>query len=168
MIKQNDMKTPLLLIFLFLGCMAVKGQTNNTSPTTLQSAKELKIKDSFDENMPFKGKIENAEYQVWFELNCYDNNITIKDQAVLGAMPGYMGAKRDTRKWIIIDATISENKATLTLINDYGSEDLTAELTYQGNGTFLLQQKEGSPLRIVVDKKWVKLPKKLIFKAKQP
>ena len=82
----------------------------------------------------------------------------------IGEGAGYLGAIRDTRKWIISDVTIKGNTATLTIINDYGSEDLVATLTHNADGTYTLKQVEGSTIRIVVDNKWVKLPKTMLFK----
>ena len=112
----------------------------------------------------FKGRIENAEYQVWIEMNFYENNVKVPQQAVLGELPGYFGAKRDRRKWLILDTDIKGNIATITLVNDYGSEDLVATLTRNADGTYTLAQKSGSTLKIAVNNKWVKIPKKLVFK----
>ena len=112
----------------------------------------------------FKGRIENAEYQVWIEMNFYENNVKVPQQAVLGELPGYFGAKRDSRKWLILDTDIKGNIATITLVNDYGSEDLVATLTRNSDGTYTLAQKSGSTLKIAVNNKWVKIPKKLVFK----
>lgn len=116
------------------------------------------------DSLTFKGKIVNDEYQVWIEMNFYDSDVVCPGQEIFGKNPGYLGARRDTRKWIILDADITEGKAALTIINDYGSDDLTATLTHQPDGTYTLEQKEGSPLRIVVNNKWIKLPKRLTFK----
>ena len=55
------------------------------------------------------------------------------------------------------------NKALLTITNDYGSEDLEALLTANKDGTYTFEQKSGSTIKIVVNNKWVKLPKKMIF-----
>ena len=112
----------------------------------------------------FKGRIENAEYQVWIEMNFYENNVKVPQQAVLGELPGYFGAKRDSRKWLILDTDIKGNIATITLVNDYGSEDLIATLTRNADGTYTLAQKSGSTLKIAVNNKWVKIPKKLVLK----
>ncbi|GAB6982876.1 hypothetical protein JCM15908A_12510 [Prevotella dentasini JCM 15908] len=101
------------------------------------------------------------------DINFNKKNILVPNQEIFGEVPGYFGAKRDTRKWIISDVTISENSATLTIINDYGSEDLTARLTYAPDGSYILEQLSGSTIRIVVNKKWVKIPKKLILVKQQ-
>ena len=112
----------------------------------------------------FKTHRENKEYQVWLDIDLYKPSILIPNQEVFGKVPGYLGAKRDTRKWIIVDYSISGNTAKLTIINDYGSEDLEASLTYNGDGTYTFKQIKGSTIEIVVNNKWVKLPQKMIFK----
>lgn len=116
------------------------------------------------DTLTFKGKIVNDEYQVWIEMDFYGQTVVCPGQEIFGENPGYLGARRDTRKWIVMDADIEGKTAELTIINDYGSDDLTALLTLQADGTYLLEQKGGSPLRIVVNNKWVKLPKRLTFK----
>ena len=97
-------------------------------------------------------------------MNFYENNVKVPQQAVLGELPGYFGAKRDSRKWLILDTDIKGNIATITLVNDYGSEDLIATLTRNADGTYTLAQKSGSTLKIAVNNKWVKIPKKLVLK----
>jgi len=55
---------------------------------------------------------------------------------------------------------------TLQVINDYGSEDLEATFTRKDDGTFELKQGDGSTMKIARDRKWVKLPKTLVFVKK--
>lgn len=117
------------------------------------------------DSLTFKGKIVNKEYQVWIEMDFYSKTVVCHGQEIFGENPGYLGAKRDTRKWIVLDADIEGNVASLTIVNDYGSDDLSATLTQRPDGTYLLEQQEGSPLRIVVNNKWVKLPKRLTFEC---
>lgn len=111
----------------------------------------------------FTGKIVNKEYQVWIEMDFKHQNILTPGQEIFGLVPGYFGARRDTRKWIITDTSVKGKVATLTIINDYGSEDLEAQLTYQDDGTYLLERLSGSTMKIVVNRSWVKIPKKLVF-----
>lgn len=112
----------------------------------------------------FQGYLYNKEYQVYIYMNFYDNNVLIKDQEIFGELPGYLGAIRDTRKWLIISADlVSPNTANLEISNDYGSEDLTATLSKSKDGNYILTQKSGSNIKIVVNRKWVKLPKSLTF-----
>ena len=46
---------------------------------------------------------------------------------------------------------------------NYGSEDLTADLVLMPDGSYELQQKDGSTMKIARNRKWVKLPKKVKF-----
>lgn len=112
----------------------------------------------------FKGYLYNNEYQVYLDIDFYQKNILVPNQEIFGQLPGYFGAKRDTRKWLITDEKISnDSTAQISIINDYGSEDLSATLHRDKNGQYILKQGEGSPIKIVVNRKWVKIPKTLIL-----
>lgn len=111
----------------------------------------------------FIKRIFNAENNIYIEMNFKDNNITIPGQEFLGEMSGYLGDEIDFRKWLILDATVKNNVATIGMINLEGSEDLQAQLIFQKDGTYLLKQLEGSTLKIARNKKWKKLPKELTF-----
>lgn len=111
----------------------------------------------------FKGKITNKEYDVYMNIDFYHKNLKVPGQELFGEMPGYFGDKRDSRKWLITDADIEGKTAHLSIINDYGSEDLTADLIVLPDGSYELQQKEGSNLKIARNRKWVKIPKNLKF-----
>ncbi len=112
----------------------------------------------------FNGYLYNSEYQVFFKINFNDNDIIVEGQEIFGPLPGYMGAIRDSRKWLITDVKKKgQNMYILGITNDYGSEDLSATLQYNGDGTYTLRQISGSRIKIVVDRKWVKIPTELIF-----
>nr|WP_313979901.1 hypothetical protein [uncultured Prevotella sp.] len=136
-----------------------------TTKTETSSSKNGKITQSNDSI--FKAHLVNDEFQVWMVIDFYHNNITVPRQEIFGEVPGYFGAVRDTRKWIISDAVIKGKKALLTIINDYGSEDLKAELKRNSDGTYTLTRLSGSTMKIVVDNKWVKIPKDITFYVKQ-
>lgn len=108
----------------------------------------------------FHTYIYNKEYMVYLDINLYNNDIKVPGQDIFGEIPGYFGARRDSRKWLITSAKInSSNKASLDIVNDYGSEDLTAILTYDAQkNVYTLRQTGGSRLKIVVNRKWVKIP----------
>lgn len=143
----------------------ISAQSNlSTTKTETLSSKNSKIAQNNDSI--FKAHLVNDEFQVWMDIDFYHNNITVPRQEIFGEVPGYFGAVRDTRKWIISDATIKGRKAILTIINDYGSEDLKAELKRNSNGTYTLTRLDGSTMKIVVNNKWVKIPKDLIFYCK--
>lgn len=112
----------------------------------------------------FRGYIYNAEYQVYIKMDFYKNNVKVPMQEIYGELPGYFGAKRDSRLWLISSAKITNKKtAKLSITNDYGSEDLSATLSYNYDGTYTLKQGDGSRMKIVVNRKWVKLPNEIKF-----
>ena len=117
------------------------------------------------ESTAFKGKIVNDEYQIWIEMDFDKQAVIVPEQEIFGEVAGYLGAKRDPRKWIVTSVEMKNaTTARLEIVNDYGSEDLTASLTLNRDGTFTLKQLDGSIIKIAVNKKWVKLPKTLVFK----
>ena len=111
----------------------------------------------------FKGKLTNKELNVYMSIDFYHKNLKVPGQEVFGEMPGYFGDRQDSRKWLITDADVDGKIAHLSIINDYGSEDLVADLVLLSNGTYELQQKEGSSIKIARNRKWVKIPKNLVF-----
>ncbi|MBQ9636896.1 MAG: hypothetical protein IJV36_03230 [Prevotella sp.] len=147
------MKKIILLPALVLWAVLADAQT--TTPTSADST-------------VFRGTLVNDEYQVWLDIDFYSQAILVPDQELFGEIAGYLGARRDPRKWLITSAELtSPTTAQLEIINDYGSEDLTATLTLLPDGTFQLRQASGSTLRIVVNRKWLKLPKTLQFSRKK-
>ncbi len=111
----------------------------------------------------FKGYLSNNEYEVYLQINFYQNDIKVPDQEIFGTIAGFLGDRKDSRKWLITDAAIEGKTAHLSIINDYGSEDLTADLTLESDGTYSLKQIAGSNIKIARNRKWVKIPKKLTF-----
>ncbi len=110
----------------------------------------------------FSGHIENKEYGVYIFMDFYHSAVKVPGQEIFGEVAGYLGQTDDSRKWIVVEAEVATPKqALLTMVNDYGSEDLTATLTLEDDGSYTLRQEEGSALKIVRNRKWVKLPKKL-------
>ena len=60
-----------------------------------------------------------------------------------------------------------DNEAEISLINDFGSEDLQASLFCHNDTTYVLHQLKGSTLKIPKNGKWQKLPKYLVLKRKK-
>lgn len=119
-------------------------------------------------NDAFRAYLYNDEYEVYLRINFYDQNIKIPGQELYGDLPGYLGRKNHSFCWVMVSAEVeSEDKATMTLINDFGSEDLTASLTMKNDSIYIFKQEEGSTVKIPKDGKWQKLPKTLEFKRKQ-
>lgn len=114
----------------------------------------------------FKGYLSNNEYEVYLQINFYQNDIKVPGQEIFGTIAGFLGDRKDIRKWLITNATIEGKTAHLSIINDYGSEDLIADLTLESDGTYSLKQITGSNIKIARNRKWVKIPKKLTFMKK--
>lgn len=114
----------------------------------------------------FKGYLSNNEYEVYLQINFYQNDIKVPGQEIFGTIAGFLGDRKDSRKWLITNAAIEGKTAHLSIINDYGSEDLTADLTLESDGTYSLKQITGSNIKIARNKKLVKIPKKLTFMKK--
>ena len=116
------------------------------------------------DSVTFKGYIHNEEYKVYIKMNFYDKNVIVPGQEIFGELPGYFGSKNDSRKWLFTDAVIkNRTTAEISITNDYGSEDGTATLKLLPDGSYELIQNEGSTLKIVEKRKWVKIPKKIIL-----
>lgn len=114
----------------------------------------------------FKGYLSNNEYEVYLQINFYQNDIKVPGQEIFGTIAGFLGDRKDSRKWLITNAAIEGKTAHLSIINDYGSENLIADLTLESDGTYSLKQITGSNIKIARNRKWVKIPKKLTFMKK--
>jgi hypothetical protein len=115
---------------------------------------------------PFRAYIYNNEYDVFMRLDLYGESITVPGQELYGELPGYLGKMHNSFCWLITSAKIDGQRAELQMINDYGSEDLTAMLTAENDSLYVLKQVEGSTLKVPKDGKWQKLPSKLVFKRR--
>jgi hypothetical protein len=115
---------------------------------------------------PFRAYIYNNEYEVFMRLDLYSESITVPGQELYGNLPGYLGKRHNSFCWLITSAKIDGNTAELQMINDYGSEDLTARLTVEKDSLYVLRQVEGSTLKVPKEGKWQKLPSKLVFKRR--
>ena len=117
-------------------------------------------------NEPFRAYLYNNEYDVFLRINFYEQDVNVPGQDLFGQVPGYLGKKNNSFAWLITSAKINGDKAKLQLINDYGSEDLTATLTRKNDSIYVLKQESGSTLKVPNKGKWLKLPKTLEFKRK--
>lgn len=115
----------------------------------------------------FKGTLTNKEYNVYLKIDFYHQNIKVPGQEIFGEMPGYFGDYQDGRKWLITDISmITEREVSLSIINDYGSEDLTAEIIVTDDGKYIFKQQKGSTMKVARNRKWLKIPKTLEFVRK--
>ena len=113
---------------------------------------------------PFRAYLFNKEYNVFLKIDFYKQDITVPGQDLYGELPGYLSKRSNTFCWLITSVDVKGNTATLQMINDYGSEDLTATLTRKNDSIYTLRQNEGNPIKVPFKGKWQKLPKVLDFK----
>ena len=112
----------------------------------------------------FSGYLTNEEYDVYLRIDFQNQNVIIPGQEIYGELPGYLGKKHNSFCWPITSVKKKGSREiVMTMVNDFGSEDLTATLTLQNDSTYLLKQTSGSTLKIPKNGKWQKLPKMLIF-----
>ena len=116
----------------------------------------------------FQAYLYNDEYEVYLRIDFYNESISVPGNELYGRLPGYLGKKNNSFCWAITAAKVNdETTAELSLINDYGSEDLTATLTRQNDSTYVFRQEKGSTLKVPKNGKWQKLPKSLTFKRQR-
>lgn len=117
---------------------------------------------------PFRAYLINKEYKVNLRIDLYQQNITVPGQDLYGELPGYLWKQSNSFCWLITSAEVDDSgkTATLQLINDYGSEDLTATLKAENDSVYVLKQIEGSTLKVPNNGKWQKLPKTLEFRRR--
>ena len=101
-----------------------------------------------EENKPFKAYLYNDEYEVFLRINFHDKDIKIAGQELYGELPGYLGRDNHSFCWVMVDAEIENtHKARMTMINDFGSEDLEASLSLKTTPPISSSKKAGTPSR---------------------
>ena len=121
-----------------------------------------------DASKPFRAYLYNEEYEVYLQIDFYDESISVPGNELYGQLPGYLGKKNNSFCWPITAAKLkNKHTAELNLINDYGSEDLSATLTCENDSTYTLKQGKGSALKVPKNGKWQKLPGTLSLKRRQ-
>lgn len=119
------------------------------------------------EGQSFHAYLINNEYNVYLRINFYEQDVKVPGQELYGQLPGYLGKQHNSFCWVITSCDVKdEHHAEMQLINDYGSEDLTASLTRKNDSIYVLKQLEGSTIKVPNKGKWMKLPKALEFKRK--
>ena len=115
----------------------------------------------------FRAYLSNNKYNVYLRINFYEQDVKVPGQELYGELPGYLGKLHNSFCWVITSCkVINEHKAELQLINDFGSEDLTATLTRENDSIYVLKQGAGNTIKVPNQGKWQKLPKLLEFKKR--
>lgn len=110
----------------------------------------------------------NKVYDVFLEVDLGKQALNVPGHDIYGPLAGYLGKSSNSFYWLVVSSEVKEQVATLQLINDYGSEDLTATLSQTNDSTFQLTQQKGSSLKLPNKGKWQKLPKNLDFQIRKP
>ena len=125
------------------------------------------VAKSQENNYMFKGHFFNSEYNVYLKIDLHGDGIIVPDHDLFGPLPGYLGKMNNSFFWLITSKNIKNKKfANIELINDYGSEDLSASLSLKNDSTLVLKQLKGSEIKVPNKGKWQKLPAELVFKRK--
>ena len=112
----------------------------------------------------YRAYIYNNDYNVYLRINFYDQDIEVPGQELYGKLPGYLGKVNNSFCWVIVSCKVkNDHEAELQLINDFGSEDLTATLTRENDSTYVFRQGEGNTIKVPNKGKWQKLPKTLVM-----
>ena len=120
------------------------------------------------EDKSFRAYLYNNEYSVYLRINLYDQDVEVPGQSLYGKLPGYLGKEHNSFCWVITSCKVkNEEKAELQLINDFGSEDLTATLTRVNDSLYVFRQEAGSTLKVPKNGKWQKLPKRFVLKRRK-
>jgi hypothetical protein len=120
------------------------------------------------EDKSFRAYLYNNEYSVYLRINLYDQDVEVPGQSLYGKLPGYLGKEHNSFCWVITSCKVkNEEKAELQLINDFGSEDLTATLRRVNDSLYVFRQESGSTLKVPKNGKWQKLPKRFVLKRKK-
>lgn len=135
------------------------------------SAQEIQVADTKSgktDSTAFRAHIYNKEYDVSMHVNFYDQDIVVPGMDLFGPLPGYLTNGHSIFCWLITESELQDDRtAHLVLVNESGSEDLTASLTCDNDSTYTLKQLKGSTLKVLKGKKWQKLPSQMVFKRKK-
>ena len=111
------------------------------------------------EQRPFHAYLYNKEYEIYLQINFYDQDVTVPGQELYGQLPGYLGKERNSFCWVITTAKLKDSHtAEASFINDYGSEDFKARITQQNDSVYEFKHLDGSALKVPKNGKWQKLP----------
>jgi len=120
------------------------------------------------DSLAYRAYLYNNNYKVYMRINFYDNDVVVPGQELYGELPGYLSKEHNSFCWLITSAKINDDhSARIEMVNDYGSEDLSAELVRQNDSIYVLRQLSGSALKVPNNSKWQKLPKNLELKRKK-
>ena len=110
----------------------------------------------------FKGTFYNRENGITIAIDLYDTTITATNYSFLGKMHGYMSG-RLYDVWFITNCKVEDNSAYVTFENDLGADEQNVRFSFDKQGRLLYETQGANNIRRVENKKWVKLPAKMVF-----
>lgn len=117
----------------------------------------------------FNGYLYNDDHHIYMRISLEKEDVIAPGHELYGEIPGYLAREGNAFYWLITSAeVVNGKKATLSMINDYGTEDLKATLTMKNDSTFTLTQGSGSTIKVPEDGKWKKLPKNIDLIKRTP
>lgn len=117
------------------------------------------------EKQLFKGTFYNSDNNITIAIDLYDTTLVAPNYSFLGKMHGYMtGRLYDV--WFITDCKVEKNKAYATFSNDLGADEQEILFTFDKKGRLVYETQGSNNIRRVENKKWVKLPTKMVFENK--
>ena len=112
---------------------------------------------------PFKCSLHDLENKINLHIDLYEESINVPGMEMFGPMNGYMNGNV-YGIWMVTSCKVEDEKtATLRLSNDLGSETQQVRLTVENDSTYQFEQEDGAVIKKVVNRKLVKIPKKLTF-----
>lgn len=111
----------------------------------------------------FQGRVDCEELNVYMVMDFEHGQTLAPGHELVGEVSGYMAKNGNGFYWLVTSAKVSGKKATLTMINDYGSEDLTATVVQKNDSTYIFTAGKGSTIKLPNKGKWQKMPKEMTF-----
>ena len=109
--------------------------------------------------------LRNDKFNLIMQLDLTNQDIIVPDHELYGPVAGFVGKTNHSFYWIAVKVENTKKGATIELINDFGSENLTAKIVQLNDSTYELTQLKGSTLRLPEGGKWQKMPTSLIFRS---
>lgn len=115
----------------------------------------------------YKGFFRSDDLKASLMLNLENNDITIEDLGIDGTY-GYMKGNLNAT-WVVLKVKkIDKKKAVVRMVSDNGNDGQDVELILTNNGDLILKLVGGEQnIKTVSNRKYVKLPKEVIFKKQK-
>ena len=120
------------------------------------------------QNAAFNCTIYNKEYKIYITMDLYDKDVIIPGQEILGPVDGFIGSEQCAHVWTFTTSDVTNSTtAHFEATNNYGSEDFSAKLTLNDDGSYTMRHTGGSTLKFPVKNKWQKIPSTLTFTPRE-